>query len=130
MGKMDLWYGFACYGIDLLKTYGVLCFIATNNWVTSFGANILRNKVIKETRICNLVDFGAIMMFESASIQTLHQSHYQDLQPCGRWRRINHISGGTAMNKNSYCLPLIVPARIKEDIGRLLKTRKNNHYAV
>ena len=71
MGKMDLWYGFACYGIDWLKTYGVLCFIATNNWVTSFGANILRNKVIKETRICNLVDFGAIMMFESASIQTM-----------------------------------------------------------
>ena len=70
-GKMDIWYLFACNGLDLLNDRGVLCFIATNNWVTSFGASILRNKVIKETRICNIVDFGSVMMFESASIQTM-----------------------------------------------------------
>lgn len=70
-GKMDIWYLFACNGMDLLNENGVLCFIATNNWVTSFGASKLRNKVIKETRICNIVDFGAVMMFESASIQTM-----------------------------------------------------------
>ena len=70
-GKMDIWYLFACNGLDLLNKNGVLCFIATNNWVTSFGASKLRNKVIKETRICNIVDFGAVMMFESASIQTM-----------------------------------------------------------
>lgn len=70
-GKMDIWYLFACNGLDLLNDQGVLCFIATNNWVTSFGASKLRNKVIKETRICNIVDFGAVMMFESASIQTM-----------------------------------------------------------
>lgn len=70
-GKMDIWYLFACNCIDLLKDNGSLCFIATNNWTTSFGASILRNKVIKETRICKLIDFGAVMMFESASIQTM-----------------------------------------------------------
>ena len=70
-GKMDIWYLFACNGLDLLNENGILCFIATNNWVTSFGASKLRNKVIKETRICNIVDFGAVMMFESASIQTM-----------------------------------------------------------
>ena len=70
-GKMDIWYLFACNGLDLLNNKGVLCFIATNNWVTNFGASKLRNKVIKETRICNIVDFGAVMMFESASIQTM-----------------------------------------------------------
>lgn len=70
-GKMDIWYLFACNCIDLLKDNGSLCFIATNNWTTSFGASTLRNKVIKETRICNLIDFGAVMMFESASIQTM-----------------------------------------------------------
>ena len=70
-GKMDIWYLFACNGLDLLNDHGVLCFIATNNWVTSFGASKLRNKVIKETRICNIIDFGAVMMFESASIQTM-----------------------------------------------------------
>lgn len=70
-GKMDIWYLFACNGLDLLNSNGVLCFIATNNWTTSFGASKLRDKVIKETKICNIVDFGAIMMFESASIQTM-----------------------------------------------------------
>lgn len=71
MGKMDLWYMFACKSLDLLNDKGVLCYIATNNWVTSFGARILRNKVMKETRICSLIDFGALMVFESASIQTM-----------------------------------------------------------
>ena len=71
MGKMDLWYVFACISLDLLNENGVLCYIATNNWVTNFGARILRNKVIKETRICTLIDFGALMVFESASIQTM-----------------------------------------------------------
>lgn len=77
-GKMDIWYLFACNGLDLLKQNGSLCFIATNNWVTSFGASKLRNKVIKETRICNIVDFGAVMMFESASIQTMIMMFQKD----------------------------------------------------
>ena len=77
-GKMDIWYIFACNGLDLLNPNGVLCFIATNNWVTSFGASKLRDKVIKETRICNIVDFGAVMMFESASIQTMIMMFQKD----------------------------------------------------
>ncbi len=70
-GKMDLWYMFTCYGVDLLKSNGHLCFIATNNWVTSSGASKLRNKVISDTLIKQLVDFGNFMIFESASIQTM-----------------------------------------------------------
>ena len=77
-GKMDIWYLFACNGLDLLNSNGVLCFIATNNWGTSYGASILRDKVIKETRICNIVDFGAVMMFESASIQTMIMMFQKD----------------------------------------------------
>lgn len=77
-GKMDIWYLFACNGLDLLNKDGILCFIATNNWVTSFGASKLRDKVMKETRICNLVDFGAVMMFESASIQTMIMMFQKD----------------------------------------------------
>ena len=77
-GKMDIWYIFACNGLDLLNPNGVLCFIATNNWTTSFGASKLRDKVIKETRICNIVDFGAVMMFESASIQTMIMMFQKD----------------------------------------------------
>ncbi|MCL2306090.1 MAG: N-6 DNA methylase [Planctomycetaceae bacterium] len=70
-GKMDLWYMFACHGIDLLKNGGHLCFIAANNWVTSSGAGKLRNKIISDTQIKQLVDFGNFMIFESASVQTM-----------------------------------------------------------
>lgn len=77
-GKMDIWYLFACNGLDLLNPNGVLCFIATNNWTTSFGASKLRDKVINETRICNIIDFGAVMMFESASIQTMIMMFQKD----------------------------------------------------
>lgn len=70
-GKMDLWYIFACNGIDMLKDGGNLCFIATNNWTTSAGAKKLRNKVITDTQILQICDFKDYMIFESASIQTM-----------------------------------------------------------
>lgn len=68
---MDLWYLFACNGIDLLANNGLLCFIATNNWTTSSGASKMRNKIIKDAKIVLLLDFGNLMIFESASIQTM-----------------------------------------------------------
>jgi len=71
-GKMDLWYLFACKIIDFLKKdTGVLAFIAQNNWVTSYGASILRNKIINDTEILGLVDFGDYKIFECAGIQTM-----------------------------------------------------------
>ncbi|MDY6820389.1 MAG: TaqI-like C-terminal specificity domain-containing protein [Deferribacterota bacterium] len=69
-GKMDLWYMFACKGIDMLKQNGILTFIAQNNWVTSYGASKMRNKVIQDTQILSLIDFGAYRIFE-AGIQTM-----------------------------------------------------------
>ncbi len=70
-GKMDLWYVFACLAIDLLRPDGLHAFIATNNWVTNAGARILRRKMGEECRLKKVVDFGAFMVFESASIQTM-----------------------------------------------------------
>jgi hypothetical protein len=70
-GKMDLWYGFACISIDLLKENGVECFIAQNNWITSSGASIFRNKVLKETKIKLFTDFWNYKVFKSAGIQTM-----------------------------------------------------------
>ncbi|MEO8253223.1 MAG: Eco57I restriction-modification methylase domain-containing protein, partial [Flavobacterium sp.] len=70
-GKMDLWYGFACVSIDLLKEKGVECFIAQNNWITSSGASIFRNKVLKETQIKLFTDFWNYKVFKSAGIQTM-----------------------------------------------------------
>ena len=70
-GKMDLWYLFGDLGLKLLKPDSYLCFIATNNWVTNAGASNFRNIVIANSKIENLTDFGAYMIFDSASIQTM-----------------------------------------------------------
>lgn len=70
-GKMDLWYLFACRGIDLSRNdSGVVTFIAQNNWVTSHGASKMRNKVIADAQILSLIDFGNFKIFE-AGIQTM-----------------------------------------------------------
>lgn len=70
-GKMDIWYLFACRGIDLSrKNSGLVTFIAQNNWVTSHGASKMRNKVVTEAQILSLIDFGAFKIFE-AGIQTM-----------------------------------------------------------
>lgn len=68
---MDLWYGFACHGIDLLAKNGVLCFIAQNNWTTSTGAKKMRNKIMTDTCIIQIVDFNTYVIFENADIQTM-----------------------------------------------------------
>lgn len=70
-GKMDIWYMFACLGIDMLNPDGNLCFIATNNWVTSFGAKKLRQKINTDAQIIQLCDFKDYMIFKTASIQTM-----------------------------------------------------------
>ncbi len=71
-GKMDIWHFFACIGIDLLKkNSGLLTFIAQNNWTTNYGASIMRNKVIKDSQIIQMLDFGSYMIFENADIQTM-----------------------------------------------------------
>ena len=70
-GKMDLWYLFTCSGIDILKENGSLCFIAPNNWTTNSGASKMRNKIIEDSKIIKMLDFGNYMIFESADIQTM-----------------------------------------------------------
>ena len=70
-GKMDIWYMFACKGLDLVKNVqGLVTFIAQNNWVTSYGASKMRNKVIQDGQILSLIDFGSFKIFESG-IQTM-----------------------------------------------------------
>jgi adenine-specific DNA-methyltransferase len=72
MGKMDIWYFFACFCIDILKDNGgIQCFIAQNNWITSSGAAKLRNKIVQETEMLSFIDFGNYKVFQSAGIQTM-----------------------------------------------------------
>ncbi|MCM1140306.1 MAG: Eco57I restriction-modification methylase domain-containing protein [Muribaculum sp.] len=110
-GKMDLWYGFACNGIDILKPGGNVCFIATNNWITNDGASKLRNCILKETQILQFIDFNEYMIFEdSASIQTMI----------------------FLLKKNNSCMPykinykkLIATKPRKQDAIKLLSTNES-----
>ena len=71
-GKMDLWYFFACKGLDMVKPdSGVVTLIAQNNWVTSHGASKMRTKIVEDSQIMRLIDFGDCRVFESAGIQTM-----------------------------------------------------------
>lgn len=71
-GKMDIWYLFACRGLDWLKPEsGTLAYIATNNWVTNAGAKRLREKITRDARIKHLIDFGDYKVFRDAGIQTM-----------------------------------------------------------
>lgn len=70
-GKMDVWYLFGALGIDLLKPSGTLSFIATNNWTTNAGAAKFRKKLLRESRLTQLIDFNNYMVFESSAIQTM-----------------------------------------------------------
>jgi len=71
VGKMDLWYAFACISIDLVQQGGYHSFIATNNWITNTGASRLRRKIMNEARIIKFVDFSDFRVFHDASIQTM-----------------------------------------------------------
>ena len=70
-GKMDIWYFFVSKGLNLLKKEGYLCFIAQNNWITSYGARKLRNDILNRAKIISFLDFKQFMVFDSASIQTM-----------------------------------------------------------
>jgi len=94
-GKMDIWYFFACKGIDLLKDKGILTFIAQNNWVTSYGASKMRRKVLSDCRIIELLDFGDYKIFENTGIQTMvmifQKNNKSDFYKFG-YRKLNYTN--------------------------------------
>ena len=71
MGKMDIWYFFSCYTLDLLKEGWVQSFIAQNNWITSFWAKIMRNKILEDAKIKEFIDFWDYKVFDNVWIQTM-----------------------------------------------------------
>jgi len=71
MGKMDIWYFFASKATDLLKDGGYHSFIAQNNWITSYGAKKLREKILSDSKIISFFDFNDYKVFADAGIQTM-----------------------------------------------------------
>ena len=70
-GKMDFWYFFTSKGLELIRQNGQISFIAPNNWMTTAGGKRMRKHIAEEGRIQSFVTFNNVMIFESASQQTM-----------------------------------------------------------
>lgn len=71
-GKMDLWYFFGDLALDIVKKdYGLIGYIAPNNWITNSGASKFRNIVLNKGKLTEFIDFGDFKVFDSAGIQTM-----------------------------------------------------------
>lgn len=71
-GKMDLWYFFGALALDIVKKdYGLIGYIAPNNWITNSGASNFRNIVLTKGKVTEFIDFGDFKVFDSAGIQTM-----------------------------------------------------------
>jgi len=71
-GKMDLWYFFGALALDIIKKdYGLIGYIASNNWITNDGASKFREYIIEKGKIIEFIDFSDFKVFDSAGIQTM-----------------------------------------------------------
>lgn len=69
---MDLWYFFGDLALEIIKKdYGLIGYIAPNNWITNSGASKFRNIVLNKGKITEFIDFGDFKVFDSAGIQTM-----------------------------------------------------------
>ncbi len=66
LGKMDLFYFFFHFGIDVLKNNGVLSFITTNYYITATGAKKLIDDFRERATVLKMINFGEMKIFESA----------------------------------------------------------------
>lgn len=71
IGKMDFWYFFTSKGLLLLAPNGSLSFIAPNNWMTTAGGKNMRKHIAEKGKLKKFVTFNNVMVFESASQQTM-----------------------------------------------------------
>ena len=71
-GKMDLWYFIGALALDIIKKdYGLIGYIAPNNWITNDGASKFRDYIIDKGKIVEFIDFSDFKVFDSAGIQTM-----------------------------------------------------------
>lgn len=69
VGKMDYFYFFFHLGLDLLARGGVLAYITTNYFVTATYANKLLRDMHERSDVLRMLNFGELVLFESAAGQ-------------------------------------------------------------
>ncbi|MFH1310781.1 MAG: N-6 DNA methylase [Nanoarchaeota archaeon] len=70
-GQSDILYYFYIHGIKILKEKGMLGFITSRYWLENKWADKLRNFIVEQTRIKQIIDFKNSYIFEDANIHTL-----------------------------------------------------------
>jgi hypothetical protein len=65
-GKMDYLYWFIILGLSKLREGGKLGFITTSYWPTAGGASRLRQFILENALIKEIIDFGETKIFEGA----------------------------------------------------------------
>ncbi len=123
-GKMDIWYLFACRGLDWLKAKtGVLAFIATNNWVTNFGAKKLRAKIASDARIEQLIDFRDFKVFRDAAIQTMILIARKDSKPDRYKFDYRRLTAGFHSLKDAQALLLKIEGTGREYLSATIERK-------
>jgi hypothetical protein len=108
---MDLWYFFGALALDIIKKdYGLIGYIAPNNWITNSGASKFRNIVLNKGKLTEFIDFGDFKVFDSAGIQTMI-----------------YIMQRSDTNENySFNFSKVNDSRIKHEDAQLFLERVNN----
>ena len=71
IGHSEVYYIFSEKSVkELVKKDGVLGFIVPNAWMSNKYAKKLREILIKETKIYNLINFNRQIIFEDANVET------------------------------------------------------------
>ena len=66
----DVYCFFYERGVDLLKPGGILVYITSNKWMRAGYGKNLRALFLNEVRIDEILDFGGVLVFNSATVDT------------------------------------------------------------
>ncbi len=105
LGKMDLFYFFFHFGIDVLKDNGVLSFITTNYYITATGAKKLIADFQKRVTILKLVNFNMMKIFESAlgqhnMITILQKGNHNTFAQTAITKRVGYLHNNNEVIQN------------------------------
>lgn len=66
-GKMNFWYYFLHFSLNVLNPSGHIAFITSRYWINSQGAKKLINRIQNEASLVNVVDIGKLKVFDDVA---------------------------------------------------------------
>ncbi|MDR2792095.1 MAG: N-6 DNA methylase [Treponema sp.] len=65
-GRVDLYYAFLLFAVRLLKDNGIAGFITSNKFMTIKSGTVVRDYLIRNAKIFDIIDFGDTKLFNAA----------------------------------------------------------------